>query len=118
MLMVAGIIGGRIANSLFRLRPITLTGGMCYTLYLWHGFLLILIPLAVKRQFAGLPYVESAVVYSLIVVPLVIVTCVPIFLLIEKPFMSGPGSRYVETRLRSIAAALRRRTPVTSDAVL
>jgi peptidoglycan/LPS O-acetylase OafA/YrhL len=116
MLLVAGIIRGRAANWFFRFRPVTLIGGMCYTLYLWHALLLHVLPRWLKNLTAPLPYVEAAVVYCLIVVPCLIAICVPIFLLIEKPFMNGPGSRYIENRLHSISNSLRRRTPLASDA--
>jgi peptidoglycan/LPS O-acetylase OafA/YrhL len=116
MLLVAGIIQCRVANWFLRLRPVTLIGGMCYTLYLWHALMLHLLPPALKLQAPRLPYVEVAVVYCLILVPCVIVLCVPIFLLIEKPFMNGAGSRYIEKWLRSVSHALRRRAPAVSDA--
>jgi len=115
MLLVAGIIGGRIANWFLRLRPVTLIGGMCYTIYLWHGPLLILTPFTLKAHFAAFSYVSAAVFYCLLVVPGLIVCCVPIFLLIERPFMNGPGSRFIANRLRSISQMFRGPKPVASD---
>jgi len=102
VLLVAGIVGGRVTNWFLRLRPITLIGGMCYTLYLWHEVLLAVAPYPLKLYFARLPYVTSSVVYCSIAVPVLIALCTPIFLLIEKPFMNGPGSRYIENWLRSM----------------
>jgi peptidoglycan/LPS O-acetylase OafA/YrhL len=116
MLFFAGVIGGRIANWFLRLRPVSLIGGMCYTLYLWHTQLLILSPGWMKRHMIRLPYDAGVVVCCLVVVPAVIAASVPIFLLIEKPFMNGPGSRYLEYCLRSIWGSLRRNKPVISDA--
>jgi peptidoglycan/LPS O-acetylase OafA/YrhL len=116
MLLVAGIVGGRVANWFLRLRPVTLIGGMCYTLYLWHGVLLAVAPLPLKLQAARLSYVSASVVYCLLAVPILIALCIPIFLLIEKPFMNGPGSRYIENWLRSIPRAISRRKPMASGA--
>ncbi len=116
VLLVVGIVAGRIANWFLRLRPVTLIGGMCYTLYLWHGFLLAVAPLPLKLLFARFSYVTAAVVYCLLVVPILIALCIPIFLLIEKPFMNGPGSRYIEDWLRSIPRAISRRKPIASSA--
>jgi peptidoglycan/LPS O-acetylase OafA/YrhL len=116
MLLVAGIVGGRVANWFLRLRPVTLIGGMCYTLYLWHGVLLAVAPLPLKLQAARLSYVSASVVYCLLAVPILTALCIPIFLLIEKPFMNGPGSRYIENWLRSIPRAISRRKPMASGA--
>jgi peptidoglycan/LPS O-acetylase OafA/YrhL len=98
--LVAGIFGGRVVNWFLRLRPITLIGGMCYTIYLWHEALLAFTPVPLKFAFARLSYVASSVVYCLFAVPALIALCIPIFLLIEKPFMNGPGSRYIANWLR------------------
>jgi peptidoglycan/LPS O-acetylase OafA/YrhL len=73
---------------------------MCYTLYLWHEALLALAPYPLKLYFARLSYVTASAVYCTIAVPVLIALCTPIFLLIEKPFMNGPGSRYIENWLR------------------
>lgn len=116
MLLVAGIVGGRVANWFLRLRPVTLIGGMCYTLYLWHGVLLAVAPLSLKLLFARFSYVTASVVYCLLIVPILIALCIPIFLLIEKPFMNGPGSRYIEKWVRSIPRAISRRKPMASSA--
>ncbi len=97
--MVAGVAGGRIANRILRLRAVTVLGGMCYTIYLWHLFLLYLLPASVKQHLG--PWNMSGPLYLLIAVSSVVACCVPIYLLIERPFMNGPGSRYIEKQLRS-----------------
>lgn len=68
--------------------PIYCVGAMCYTIYLYHFFVVS----AVGRAFAamvGWPgSAEGALLlFSLVSIPLVLVACVVPYLLIERPFM-------------------------------
>jgi peptidoglycan/LPS O-acetylase OafA/YrhL len=89
MLLFAGIFKGRFANRLFRVRAITIVGGMCYTLYLSHMAVIGIIAYQLKPLLAGLSDVPATVAYCLLVLPIMIAVSVPIYLLIEKPFMTG-----------------------------
>jgi len=83
MILFAGIVSGRYANWFFRLKPVTIIGGMCYTLYLSHMAVIAIFAWRLK------PLVNSPVAYCLLVIPVMIAIAVPIYLLIEKPFMTG-----------------------------
>lgn len=100
-LLFVGVFKGRIANRMLRWRAVAITGGMCYSLYLWHPLAYSLLPNVWKRHLAHLTNVEPGVVF-LVFVPLVIAVCTPMFVLVEKPFMNGPGSRWLEDAMRSI----------------
>ena len=102
LLIFTGIFGGRFLNPLFRLRAVTAIGGMCYTLYLWHGLILMSLPYRLKELFFALSYTRGILLYCLLIVPAMIAICVPIYLLTEKPFMNGPGSRLLESSLRAL----------------
>jgi peptidoglycan/LPS O-acetylase OafA/YrhL len=102
MLLFSGILKGRIANWLLRLRPITLVGGMCYTLYLWHSLILYYTPYSIKAHVVYRPYMTGVFLCFVVVTPAVVAACIPIYLLTEKPFMNGPASRFIENRLRAI----------------
>lgn len=95
-LLFAGVLRGRLANWLFRLPAVTLIGGMCYTLYLWHMAVIALVVYRIKPLLAGLADTSATVAYCAAAIPIMIVICGPLYLAIEKPFMNGAGSRWLE----------------------
>jgi len=101
MMLVAGGIKGVLVSRFLRFRPITLIGGMCYSIYLWH------IPIMDKPMggFAamvphGLSDLQLATLYCIVAVPLILVFSMPLYYFTERPFMNGPGSRFIERILR------------------
>jgi peptidoglycan/LPS O-acetylase OafA/YrhL len=107
MLTVAGGIKGSLANRFLRFRPITLVGGMCYSIYLWHEPILSQLNGFAAKLPANLSDLRLAAVYCAIAVPLMIIISMPIYYFTERPFMNGPGSRCIEQVLRSAYASLR-----------
>ncbi len=116
LVLFVGIFKGLILNRLLRLRPITLIGGMCYTLYLWHGLIFSHLPYRLVNHIARLPYERGVMVCCIFALPLAILAAAPIYLLTEKPFMNGPGTRFLERRFRSLFQAVRSRKPEASEA--
>ncbi len=86
--MYAGCCLGKIANRIITWRWIVITGGMCYTIYLYH------VPI-IARMFwdmkslsvASLPATTDFLRMSLLVVPAMFALCALLFVLAEKPFM-------------------------------
>jgi len=101
MLLFAGIVRGRFLNRIFRLPAITVIGGMCYTLYLWHMAVIGMVTFRFKPWLAGLPDLSATVAYCVLTIPVMLAFCVPIYLVLEKPFMNGPGSRFLEGLITS-----------------
>jgi peptidoglycan/LPS O-acetylase OafA/YrhL len=92
---------GRLLNRFFANPWIAVVGGMCYTIYLYHVALIWWV-----RQFL-LAYVTRVERYDvlpwslmqlLLVCVLVILACVPLFLIFEKPFMQWKGFRSASSR--------------------
>jgi len=74
-------------RKIFSLRPLTAIGGMCYSIYLWHNFIIS----AVGNRTIHINFTDSYVPamlwhISLLVVPVVGASAV-FYLLIEKPCM-------------------------------
>jgi peptidoglycan/LPS O-acetylase OafA/YrhL len=101
LLCFLGAMQGLLLSAFLRFRPITLIGGMCYSAYLWHTAMLVLlrpfIARLVPHQLADGP---AALVFCLLMVPILILFTAPIYYFLEKPFMNGPGSRAIERALR------------------
>lgn len=78
---------GRMIGRAMRNRVLTTIGGMCYTIYLYHYFVIAAVGKLTSGWFSQLPY-ELFFVLQLVVHSLVIVTgCAVAFRVAEKPFM-------------------------------
>jgi peptidoglycan/LPS O-acetylase OafA/YrhL len=103
MMIFIGAMEGRVVNGLLRFRPVTIIGGMCYSAYLWHSAMLVVMRAMVARWVPhALPDGQAALVFCLMMVPVIVVLTAPIYYFLEKPFMNGPGSRWIERRLRAV----------------
>jgi peptidoglycan/LPS O-acetylase OafA/YrhL len=116
LLMFLGVMRGRFANAILRARPITIIGGMCYSAYLWHTSILILL----RRPLASvIPHTISdgpaALLFCLLAVPMIIVVTAPIFFFIEKPFMNGPGSEFLTKVLIRIGGIFKKGPPINEE---
>jgi peptidoglycan/LPS O-acetylase OafA/YrhL len=88
LLLYLGCFWGKLSNALIRLRWVVLTGGMCYTFYLYHvpivsGLLSKTGGLMSATRPLGLDFLGQC----LLVVPLVFVLCSWWYVVTEKPFM-------------------------------
>lgn len=84
----AGVFRGRFVRRFFRFSPVVILGGMCYTIYLWHFFLI-----AGFRHvwFRFMPVEEGTVSrlgYVLAASAVAIVLSAFLFALIERPTMN------------------------------
>ncbi len=98
MVIVVAAFCGRVANWFFRQRLVTIVGGMCYTLYLWHMVLIMstskhLVPLIP----ASWSQATASLLFCFLMIPALIAMSAPLYYFLEKPFMS---------RFRETAAAL------------
>ena len=99
--MYAGCCMGKIANRIITSRWIVITGGMCYTIYLYH------VPI-IARMFWEMKSLSVATLSAttdflwmcLLIVPAVFVLCALLFVLAEKPFM-----RWSLTKRENLPAA-------------
>jgi len=87
---------------------------MCYTLYLWHGMIFAQLPHRLVMHVARLPYGRAVMICCIFALPVVILLATPIYLLTEKPFMNGPGTRFLERQFLSLFQLVRGRKPEPS----
>lgn len=85
--LLACAIRGHWTNKVLSLPLIVIVGGMCYSIYLYHFFVISLIGRYTLPLFAGHSYTTQFCLQSLMIVPATIAICSIFFLLIEKPFM-------------------------------
>jgi peptidoglycan/LPS O-acetylase OafA/YrhL len=83
-----GAFRGRWSRAFFRLRPIVIVGGMCYTIYLFHWMTYYALGKMTMRLYdTGAPFWWNFLVQTMTLVPLAIAACSVLFVLFEKPFM-------------------------------
>lgn len=88
LVLYLGCFLGKLSNAFIRQRWIVITGGMCYTFYLYH--VPIVSGLLSKTNFfmqLGRPFWADFLLQCMLVVPLVFVLCSWWFVVTEKPFM-------------------------------
>lgn len=87
LLAYIGAFRGQIFSRLFSIRWITTIGGMCYTIYLYHGFCLYLVQDYVRWVYDGSNlWLRFAILMTLHAL-CVLVSGSILFLLFERPFM-------------------------------
>jgi len=107
LLCLAGLRGA-ITSRILRTPAVALTGGMCYTIYLWHAPVLTV----ANRMLHGIPalaaasYPELFLIEGAIKIAAVMAVCLPLFILIERPCMDPDLPAAV-----LIGHAIRRRQP-------
>ncbi len=109
LMLCLAAMRGNVITRILRRPAIAVTGGMCYTIYLWHAPVFTVVDRALRAHPAllltncfGL-YVEETAI-KLAAVGLV---CLPLFVLIERPCMDPHW-------LPKLAARLRRRRSSTA----
>jgi peptidoglycan/LPS O-acetylase OafA/YrhL len=91
LLVIAAYFGafrGRITHRLLTWTPAVLTGGMCYTIYLYHFFVISAVGRFTLPFTASRGYLPSLAIQGLLIVPMVLIGCAVLFRLFERPFMA------------------------------
>jgi peptidoglycan/LPS O-acetylase OafA/YrhL len=91
MLLYVGFFGGRIANRLITHRWIVIAGGMCYTFYLYHAMIIVvLMPRTTGfASSSSRPFGVDFWLQCLLIYPVIFVVCSLLFVFVEKPFMKS-----------------------------
>ena len=86
---LAGAFRSRIFQRFMTLQPVTVIGGMCYTIYLYHLTIISLVTRPLFKLFKpGLPLESELWITLAVCIPAVLVISAVLFALIEKPFMN------------------------------
>jgi peptidoglycan/LPS O-acetylase OafA/YrhL len=79
---------GPIFRSIFRIPFIVITGGMCYTIYLYHWMCFFVFGFLTMRLYDPTRYHwQNFLIQLVTLVPLTLIACAVLFALLEKPFM-------------------------------
>lgn len=87
LLAYVGAFRGRWSRWVFTLRGVTMIGGMCYSMYLLHYFVITLTGILAQSLHLGSTFLARLVIEGAIALPLVLaVTCL-YFIWLERPCM-------------------------------
>jgi len=95
-----GAFRGPLSSRIFSRPWIVTVGGMCYTIYLYHFFLISAIGRWTIRLDAGSSYATNMLLQAALILPLILLASAILFLAFEKPFMRK------DWHLRCLAALL------------
>src|SRR5579859_3502267 len=82
-----GAFRGVLLHRLLTVEWLALIGGMCYSLYLWHFFIISLVFKASRHVMLTHDLLGAVLVQAAIILPCVLAFCTVYFVLIERPCM-------------------------------
>ncbi|MGA2616463.1 MAG: acyltransferase [Thermoguttaceae bacterium] len=83
-----GVFRGTISQRCFSQPWIVTIGGICYTIYLYHFFIISAVGRCTVRLPAGSHYLGNVLFQAALILPCVLIGSAILFLLFEKPFMA------------------------------
>ncbi|MEQ9409392.1 MAG: acyltransferase [Fuerstiella sp.] len=86
-LLLVSAFRGPLTNRVLTTPLIVVTGGMCYSIYLYHFLVISMVGRFTISGTVGYGYLPQLVIQSIIIVPVVVAVCAVFFAAIEKPFM-------------------------------
>ncbi len=97
---------GFITRRILRTPVIAITGGMCYTIYLWHAPVLTAMDRALRHlpALAHAGYPELFLFEAAVKSAAVALVCLPLFALVERPCMDPHWPAQLAARLRGARA--------------
>lgn len=99
LLIFLGAFKGRALNQFFTLKAITVLGGMCYSLYLWHYAIIAVAMMFTGYLFWTNSFILNFVIQLVLLVPLVVVVSSIYFYWVEKPCMRPGWFHELKSRL-------------------
>ena len=106
ILLFIGFIGafrGICLRRFFRMEAPTLIGGMCYTIYLWHFFLIAIFFKVTKHLLFGDDTLANLAFQCLILMPLILFFSAHLFLFFERPFMDPQWPQRLVAKAKAAA---------------
>lgn len=98
-----GAFRGRLLHRLFTTRWIAILGGMCYSMYLWHFFIIALVFKVSRRWHFSHDLLTNIALQGLIILPCVVAFTIAYFVLIERPCMDPAWPQKLRAAVRSRA---------------
>jgi len=82
-----GAFRGVLLRRLFTIEWLAIVGGMCYSIYLWHFFVIALVFKVSRRVVVSHDLLTNCLIQSVLILPCILVFCALYFIFIERPCM-------------------------------
>jgi peptidoglycan/LPS O-acetylase OafA/YrhL len=82
-----GAFRGVLLRRLFTVEWLAIVGGMCYSIYLWHFFVIALVFKLSRRLLVTHDALTNFLVQSMLILPCILAFCILYFVWIERPCM-------------------------------
>jgi peptidoglycan/LPS O-acetylase OafA/YrhL len=86
-LAFVGAFRGVLLRQLLSVEWLAILGGMCYSIYLWHFFIIALVFKVSRRILVSHDLLANFLVQCVLILPCIVAYCVLYFVLIERPCM-------------------------------
>jgi peptidoglycan/LPS O-acetylase OafA/YrhL len=102
LLLCLAVFRGVATGRILRTPWIAITGGMCYTIYLWHAPVLTAVGRALRpiAFFSPPSYLPLFALQAAAKIAAVALVCLPLFAFLERPCMDPQWPRKLAARLR------------------
>lgn len=98
-----GAFRGKLLRRLFTTEWIALLGGMCYSMYLWHFFVISLVSKLSRKWLVTHDLLTNIAVQGVLILPCVVAVTVLYFVLIERPCMDPAWPKKLRAAVRGVA---------------
>ena len=98
-----GALRGTLTSRFLRLGPIAVIGGMSYSIYLWHFFIISLFFRITKHLLLGRDAFTNLVVQCLLLMPLILFFSSVFFRFTERPFMDSGWPQKAFAKIKAAA---------------
>jgi len=82
-----GAFRGVLLRRLFTVEWLAIVGGMCYSIYLWHFFVIALVFKLSRRLLVTHDALTNFLIQSMLILPCILAFCILYFVWIERPCM-------------------------------
>jgi peptidoglycan/LPS O-acetylase OafA/YrhL len=96
-----GAFRGALLRRLFTIEWLAIVGGMCYSIYLWHFFVIALVFKVSRRVVVTHDLLTNFLVQSVLMLPCVLAFCTLYFIFIERPCMDPAWPQKLWTAVSS-----------------
>jgi peptidoglycan/LPS O-acetylase OafA/YrhL len=109
-----GAFRGVLLHRLLTIEWVAILGGMCYSIYLWHFFIIALVFKISRRVLVTHDLLTNFLIQSLLILPCVLASSVLYFVFVERPCMDPEWPQ----KLRTAVSGHSRRSRVAQRASL
>jgi peptidoglycan/LPS O-acetylase OafA/YrhL len=104
IIVFIGAFRGIYFPRLFRIEALALIGGMCYSIYLWHFFIIALFFKATKHAIFTHDYLLNVGIQTLLLLPPILLLSTLYYIWVERPCMNPRWPQKLKQKWKAVPA--------------